>query len=204
MRIMASFRRALSYNLLFIFYLNVQPAVSDIRRTISYVGPITPDGRVWSSKIGEYVTNSAIVSLTTVPGREDTLRETLTSLLDQTVSVPILLALPRRSIRFKSKPYLVSAWLHDMPGVYIHRCQDMGPATKVLAAVDFVAAITNVSVRIITVDDDLVRNQGPDDRPYVQASGGRALNITSFESAPDLFASELRRSHSCACAKVLL
>ena len=45
-----------------------------------------------------------------------------------------------------------------MPGVYVLRCEDMGPATKILAAVDFVTSITNVSLRIITVDDDLVRS----------------------------------------------
>ena len=124
----------------------------------SYVGPITPDGRIWSPKYGNYLFDSAIVSVTTVPGREDALRETLYSLLEQTMPVPIVLALPRRSIRFQAIPYAVSGWLHDMPGVYVLRCEDMGPATKILAAVDFVTSITNVSLRIITVDDDLVRS----------------------------------------------
>ena len=119
-------------------------------------GFISPDGRIWSVAKGAYITDSAIVSLTTVPGREETLRQTLSSLLEQTERVPIFLALPRRSIRFASSPYTVPGWLLDMNGVHVHRCEDMGPATKILAAVDFIAAITNTSVRIVTVDDDLV------------------------------------------------
>ncbi len=77
--------------------------------------------------------------------------------MDQTVVVPVIVALPRRSIRFPTVPYTVPDWLHAMSGVNVIRCEDMGPATKILAAVDFVASITNAShVRIITVDDDLV------------------------------------------------
>jgi hypothetical protein len=122
-----------------------------------YVGPITPDGRIWSVASRNYVNDLAILSLTTVPGREDVLHKTLLSLMKQTVVVPVIVALPRRSIRFATVPYTVPDWLQAMIGVHVIRCEDMGPATKILATVDFVAAITNASrVRIITVDDDLV------------------------------------------------
>ncbi len=122
-----------------------------------YAGPIIPDGRIWSVALRRYVPDIAILSLTTVPGREDVLRKTLISLVEQTVLVPVIVAIPRRSIRFATLPYTVPDWLRAMAGVHVIRCEDMGPATKILATVDFVASITNSSrVRIITVDDDLV------------------------------------------------
>ncbi len=154
------------------------------RDTTPYVGPITPDGRIWSVALRDYVHDIAILSLTTVPGREDVLHTTLLSLMEQTVVVPVIVALPRRSIRFATVPYTVPDWLRAMTGVHVIRCEDMGPATKVLATVDFVAAITNAShVRIITVDDDLVISPRQRDMAFFRRFGVRVMRRRGSDGA---------------------
>jgi len=103
-----------------------------------------------------------VISLSTIPGREDKLRDTIASLLTQTTRVPILVAIPEKFVRFPSARYQVPDWLLllqcegvwvlllQCEGVWVRQCEDIGPITKLACALE----LPGVS-RIITVDDDM-------------------------------------------------
>jgi hypothetical protein len=93
-----------------------------------------------------------VVSLSTVPERlaNGLLEPTIRTLLQQTLLLPIVVAIPWHSKRFPEKTYEVPEWLRRTAGVHITRCEDWGPATKLIAALDLVSDRDF----IITVDDD--------------------------------------------------
>lgn len=93
-----------------------------------------------------------VVCLTTIPSRVDRLDLTLKSLLVQRVRPKaIRLHLPRHSRR-EGCPYPVPAWLAAIDCVQVVRCDDLGPATKLLPAL----AELPSAQRILVVDDDRV------------------------------------------------
>ena len=96
---------------------------------------------------------TGVVSLSTVPERlaDGLLEPTIRTLLRQTVLLPIVVAIPWHSKRFPEKEYLVPDWLNRTPGIEVVRCEDWGPSTKLIAALDVVREDDSV---IITVDDD--------------------------------------------------
>jgi hypothetical protein len=96
---------------------------------------------------------AAVVSLSTVPERlaNGLLEPTIRTLLLQTVPLPIVVAVPWHSKRFPDKQYAVPEWLNSTTGVHVVRCDDWGPSTKLIAALDVVSGDDGI---IITVDDD--------------------------------------------------
>jgi hypothetical protein len=94
------------------------------------------------------------VGLTTLPSRIGKIRNTLDSLLEQTV-VPdkIFLSIPDRSLR-EGCSYVLPEWLANkaLPRVEVLRCErDYGPGTKLLGCLP---QITRPAC-LIVVDDDL-------------------------------------------------
>ncbi len=73
------------------------------------------------------------VGVTTLPSRIGRLRPTVDSLLGQTVPPDrIFVCVPERSVREESA-YELPGWLKEPPsGVQLVRCDDDGPATKLL------------------------------------------------------------------------
>eukprot|EP00755_Sulcionema_specki_P033796 Sspe_Gene.101549::Locus_76136_Transcript_1_1_Confidence_1.000_Length_2470::g.101549::m.101549 len=92
-----------------------------------------------------------VVSLTTTPQRVFHLHPTLDSLLAQIMRPDVIyLNLPYYSRRFK-KEYEVPDYLHDYSKVVVNRCEDYGPATKLIPVLD---KETDPDTLIITVDDE--------------------------------------------------
>lgn len=91
-----------------------------------------------------------VVSLTTIPERAHRLRPVLRSLLDQSEPADrLILALPRRSLKGTAYP---SASSLDLPkGVDVLECNDLGPATKLLPALE-----AEPDAVILIVDDDVI------------------------------------------------
>jgi len=90
-----------------------------------------------------------VVTLTTVPQRLPYLRPTLRSLLDQSTPPDrILLAWPRHSLRM-GVPYPQPGALPA--GVEVLRCDDEGPATKLLPAL-----LEEPDAVLVVVDDDAI------------------------------------------------
>lgn len=91
-----------------------------------------------------------IVCLTTIPSRLGDLDQTLKSLLDQSRSPQhIRLYLPRWSIR-EAREYEVPSFLTQLRSLEIIRCEDYGPATK------FIPALQDLPLEqsLLIVDDD--------------------------------------------------
>jgi len=92
-----------------------------------------------------------VVSLTTTPARIDNLLPTINSLLTQTMKPKhIVLNVPRWSKRLDAV-YTVPRYLYEIPGVIINRCDDFGPATKLLGALHL---YEKTETLLITVDDE--------------------------------------------------
>lgn len=91
-----------------------------------------------------------IVSLTTIPSRLPFLGDTLASLMRQTrPPAMIVLNLPYRSRR-EGVEYVLPDYLAGLSLVKINRCEDWGPATKLIPTLDLCAP----GQRIVVVDDD--------------------------------------------------
>jgi hypothetical protein len=95
-----------------------------------------------------------VVSLTTIPPRLVALEKTISSLQNQTRKPDrIILNFPKEYHRFPGVP------VPDLtiPGVEINRCQDFGPATKLLGVL-----LLNLApeTTIIVVDDDRIYDPG--------------------------------------------
>ena len=124
--------------------------------------------RVWSDFIDEYALrrqrledldrawaqnparSRAIVSLTTIPSRMHLIGETLKSLMRQTrAPARIVINVPHVSRR-EGCPYEIPRELMQLQAIEIHRCEDWGPATKLIPTVLRYPA----TQPIIVVDDD--------------------------------------------------
>jgi hypothetical protein len=94
------------------------------------------------------------VGLTTLPSRIGRIRDTIESLLSQTV-IPdkIFVSIPDRSVR-ENRGYVLPDWLQDplSPRVEVVRCpQDYGPGTKILGCLSRISQ----PGCLIVVDDDV-------------------------------------------------
>ena len=102
-----------------------------------------------------------IISLTTVPGRIETSKYSLASLLDQTQRVDeIRFYIPLESS--KGEPYIIPEWMTNLSKnvkqFIIKRCvKDWGPATKIIPAV--LDSQREDIDSIIYVDDDIIYNK---------------------------------------------
>lgn len=92
-----------------------------------------------------------VVSLTTIPARTAMMGPALRSLLDQdTPADRIMLCLPRHSRR-SGAPYPEPGTLNLPEGVDVLRCEDQGPATKLLPALK-----AEPEALIVVADDDVI------------------------------------------------
>ena len=93
-----------------------------------------------------------VVTLTSIPERANLIAPALRSLIDQTRAADrIILAWPRVSLR-TGQPYPEPP--ETPPGVDILRCNDVGPATKLLPAL-----LEEPGALIVVVDDDVIYPQ---------------------------------------------
>lgn len=96
--------------------------------------------------------SNLVVCLTTIPSRLERLDNTLKSLLRQRVRpAEIRLHLPYRSLR-EQTDYQVPDWLARLPAVSLVRCEDYGPATKLIPSV----LELGPDQPILVVDDDRI------------------------------------------------
>lgn len=92
--------------------------------------------------------------MTTSPTRILMLRETIESIMEQTV-IPdiIILNIPYIFKRTGERYTNIPGYLLSNDRVLINRCEDIGPATKILPTIDLV---NNDNDTIISIDDDIV------------------------------------------------
>jgi hypothetical protein len=96
--------------------------------------------------------SDVVVSLTTLPSRIDRLPLTLKSLMRQTVAArSIRVNIPYDSRRERT-PYVIPEWLPRLRSVIISRCDDYGPATKLIPTLMEAAP----DARLLVVDDDRI------------------------------------------------
>jgi hypothetical protein len=95
-------------------------------------------------------TSSIIICLTTIPSRIHSLEPTLISLLTQTnAPKEIRLHIPHHSKR-ENIDYTIPKKFIDIPGITIIRCNDYGPATKSIPAIESLPP----NQPLLIVDDD--------------------------------------------------
>jgi hypothetical protein len=93
-----------------------------------------------------------IVTLTTIPRRMHLIAETLKSLLRQTrAPARIVLNVPRFSRR-ENRAYDIPEYVERLGSVEIHRCEDWGPATKLIPSLLRFEA----TQPLLVVDDDRI------------------------------------------------
>eukprot|EP00456_Euglypha_rotunda_P081285 TRINITY_DN7924_c0_g1_i27.p1 TRINITY_DN7924_c0_g1~~TRINITY_DN7924_c0_g1_i27.p1 ORF type:complete len:599 (+),score=23.17 TRINITY_DN7924_c0_g1_i27:83-1879(+) len=93
-----------------------------------------------------------VISLTTTPPRLKNLRQTLNSLLNQTLTpAAIYLNVPWRSTRL-NQVYEIPPAISSLP-IIINRCDDFGPASKLIPTLE---REQHPDTLIITVDDDMI------------------------------------------------
>ena len=96
--------------------------------------------------------SDCVVTLTTIPSRLPHIATTLKSLMRQSrAPARIVLNLPHHSKR-ENVAYDVPGFLQGLKSVVVHRCEDMGPATKVIPTLMREAP----AQKIIVVDDDRI------------------------------------------------
>ncbi|GAQ89498.1 hypothetical protein KFL_005300020 [Klebsormidium nitens] len=94
-----------------------------------------------------------VVSLTTSPKRVGFLEPVLTSLLQNSLKPDVIIVnLPFVFLRDGSIFGELPKFLTSAPGVLVNRCEDVGPATKILGALPLARGPDDV---IIAVDDDI-------------------------------------------------
>jgi hypothetical protein len=96
--------------------------------------------------------SDVVVTLTTLPSRISRIEPTIKSLLNQRVMpAAIRLYVPATSRR-EGADYRMPAWLERLSAVTIVRCEDLGPATKVVPAL----MSGRADERFLVVDDDRI------------------------------------------------
>jgi len=98
------------------------------------------------------VHNRIVLSLTTTPDRLPFIQPTLKCLVNQTRAADaIYLNLPYY-LKRTGEPYLLPKWLSEYPEVTVNRCDDVGPATKLIPTLE---REKDPETLIIVVDDDI-------------------------------------------------
>ncbi len=93
-----------------------------------------------------------VLSLSTTPYRINDMEDNIKSLIRQNINLDgIYLNVPHRFLR-DNLEYTIPSWLKNYPQVTVIRCQDYGPATKLLGTLEQVPLTPDTI--IITVDDD--------------------------------------------------
>lgn len=119
------------------------------------------------------------VGLTTLPSRIGRIRDTIESLLSQTL-IPdkIFISIPDRSVR-ENRGYVLPEWLQDQlsPRVEVVHCsQDCGPGTKVLGCLPRISQ----PGCLIVVDDDLKYSPAVIQRLYEAQESDHGSSFSFF------------------------
>lgn len=94
-----------------------------------------------------------VVTLTTSPRRLAHIKPTIDSIMQQSVRPDvIMLNLPFVFKRHNTTFEHIPSFITDNPLVQINKCEDMGPATKLLGALP---AVSNPEAVMIAIDDDI-------------------------------------------------
>jgi hypothetical protein len=138
----------------------------------------------WEAHVAYYRANPRtsplVVCLTTIPSRLDQLRLPLASLLRQSLRpAEIRLHLPEYSRR-EDRPYEVPAWLTDSGCFTVVRCEDHGPATKLIPALD----LAPTQPALILDDDRLYGPRLVEDMDAAWRTQREAILCGSGWSAP--------------------
>ncbi len=99
--------------------------------------------------------DSYVYMLTTIPSRLNLIHEVLTTLIEP---IPIILNLPKYSIREK-KEYPDAGFLKEQfPNLVINKCdKDYGPCTKLIPGISYLKkTYPNKNIGIVMVDDDML------------------------------------------------
>jgi hypothetical protein len=127
---------------------------------------------------------NVIVTLTTLPSRMERIELTIKSLLRQTVSpASIRVNIPDRSRREDAR-YHVPRWLAACRSVMIDRCDDFGPATKLIPSLLDAAP----GQRLLVVDDDRVYHPHFIEQmvAHADANPGVAVAASGWNAPADL------------------
>ena len=96
------------------------------------------------------------VSLTTIPPRFDTIKRTIDSINNQTIKPnQIFLNIPINYNRYPNQNYDISKIENISDNLKIVRCEDYGPGTKLLGALNYLFAYDYV----VLIDDDHIYNK---------------------------------------------
>ncbi len=132
-----------------------------------------PECDLFCSKNG--VTSDIIVCLTTIPSRLPFLQTTLKSLLTQRRR-PLLIRvhLPSYSDR-EEVEYIIPDFLKSLNCVEIIRCEDYGPATKLIPALEN----SSPDQKVLVVDDDMIYPKFMLDHFFDESSKNQDVAIAS-------------------------
>jgi hypothetical protein len=128
--------------------------------------------------------SDVVVTLTTLPSRIERIGPTVKSLLRQTTpAAEIRLHVPSFSRR-EGRTYDVPQWLQNLDRVRIVRCEDFGPATKIIPALLAAAP----STRLVAVDDDRIYHPWLIEQLAAasDAHAGTAVAASGWDAPPDL------------------
>ena len=133
---------------LWVLYLTIFLS-SSILLWFMYIGPFT------TYKVKRQIVaqkQSIIISLTTTPYRIQKIKDTLDSILAQSIKADeIYLNIPY-TFKRDNIEYIVPEWLNNYSGIIINRSEDFGPLTKLMPALQQDLPSDTI---IITLDDDL-------------------------------------------------
>jgi len=130
-----------------------------------------------------------VVSLTTSPTRIHTLKPVLKRLMEQTVQPDkIVLNIPYVFKR-TGETYTIPDYLYQ-PWLYINRCEDIGPATKIIPTRELVKDPDTI---IISVDDDILYKKDMIETflkyahlPYVLSGDGYVGNYKTIKVGDEI------------------
>ncbi len=111
---------------------------------------------IYSNKsiLSRYLKPRIVVSLTTTPKRIIYIKETIDSIMNQTIKPDIIvLNLPKIFKRDNSVFTKIPDFILQNKSIIINFCEDLGPATKIVPTC--ISNITNDSDIIFSIDDDV-------------------------------------------------
>jgi hypothetical protein len=121
-------------------------AVYDVRLRLSSLGALDRRNLANPRRV------DAVVTMTTLPGRIGRMAPTIKSLLNQTVRPAAIRVNVPAASRRERRPYVVPEWLARLRSVTVARCEDFGPATKLLPTLADAAP----DQALVVVDDDRI------------------------------------------------
>ena len=91
------------------------------------------------------------VSLTSIPPRFDSLKNTLDSIYNQQIQPEkVFLNIPEKFKRFRNKNFDFNNLIKNYNNLELNKCEDFGPGTKLLGSIQQISKFDYV----ILIDDD--------------------------------------------------